>query len=80
MILLYFAVKSKFISDNIMYATDLIEEIILHSDFSDAGRLKTLVKHERTRLETSVNRAAHVLASMRASASISKNSLLADSN
>jgi len=75
---LYFVVKSKFISDNIMYATDLIEEIILHSDFSDAGRLKTLVKHERTRLETSMNRAAHVLASMRASASISKNSLLAD--
>ncbi len=75
---LYVNVRAKFISDKIMYATDLIEQIILHSDFSDAARLKTLVGLDRTKLEGAMNRAAHIIASKRASACVSKSDLLSD--
>lgn len=75
---IYFKVNSKFISDRIMYATDLIEQVILHSDFSDVGRLKTLVKLERSKLETGMNNSAHVVAATRANASIAKEALLED--
>ena len=75
---IYFKVSAKFISDRIMYATELIEEMILHSDFSDVGRLYTLVKLERSKLETAMNSSAHMLAGLRANASVAKSALLED--
>ncbi len=75
---IYFRVSSKFLSDRIMYATELIEEIILHSDFSDTNRLRTLVKLERSKLETAMNSSAHSLAVMRANASIARSAVLED--
>ncbi|MCR4610314.1 MAG: insulinase family protein [Lachnospiraceae bacterium] len=75
---LYFRVNAKFISDRIMYATELLEEMMLRSDFSDVERLKTLVKIERSKLETSMNSSAHIVAGIRANASIAKSALMED--
>ncbi len=73
-----FDVRSKFLCENIMAATDLIEQMLLHSDFSDASRLHELVKMERSRVESKLNNSGHVVAALRCSSHFSKASLYKD--
>lgn len=75
---MYFEVETKFLCEDIMSATHLVEQMILHSDFSDASRLKELVKMERTRVESRLSDSGHIVATLRATSHFSRPSLLKD--
>ena len=64
-------VKTKALTEDIPQLTQLIEEILLHTDFSDSRRLKELVSEGRARLENSINEAGQSIAVGRLNAILS---------
>ena len=72
-------VRAKFLYGEVENAIKLIEEIILHSDFSDENRIRELVAAQRSRLEMRMSSAGNVLAAGRAMSCFSVPALITDS-
>ena len=73
-----FEVRSKFLFEDAKAAKNLIEEMILESDFSDEKRLHELILQDKSRMEMILNSAGHQLAATQAKARYSKKAVIAD--
>lgn len=64
-------VKTKFLYENEREALQLLEQVVLKSDFSDVNRIRELVSQQKSRMEMRMNSAGNVIASGRAMAGFS---------
>ncbi len=73
-----FEVRSKFIYDEADAAKDLILEMLCHSKFSDAKRLKELIVAEKSHMESVLNSRGNQVAATRARRGFSKKATISD--
>ena len=74
----YFEVSAKYLHDKAQVSAQLINEIIRHTLYDDAGRLAEVMKMIRSRLEMKVAGSSHSLAAGRALSYGSKSAAYAD--
>ncbi len=73
-----FEVRAKFLYEEWKAASELIREMLLTSDFSDAKRLKELITAEKSRMETLLNTRGNIVAATRARRGFSRRAYLSD--
>ncbi|MGN1148067.1 MAG: insulinase family protein, partial [Lachnospiraceae bacterium] len=65
-------VKAKVLEENLQKAIDLIQEILMTSDFTDKKRLKEILAEGKSRMQAQMTQAAHGIAINRALSNVSK--------
>ena len=73
-----FEVKLKVLEKNLGKALELMEQMLLASDFSDAKRLGELVAQIKARLQANLSSSGHLVAAMRSMSSFSRYALYQD--
>lgn len=64
-------VKTKFLYENKEKALQLLEQVVVKSDFSDENRVRELISQQKSRIEMRMNSAGNVIAAGRAMAGFS---------
>ena len=73
-----FEVKLKVLEKNIDKALELMEQMLLTSDFTDTKRLSELVAQIKARLQANLSSSGHLVAAMRSMSSFSRYALYQD--
>lgn len=73
-----FEVKLKVLEKNLDKALELMEQMLLSSDFTDAKRLGELVAQIKARLQANLSSSGHLVAAMRSMSSFSRYALYQD--
>ena len=73
-----FEVKLKVLEKNLDKALELMEQMLLSSDFTDTKRLGELVAQIRARLQANLSSSGHLVAAMRSMSSFSRYALYQD--
>lgn len=73
-----FEVKLKVLEKNLDKALELMEQMLLSSDFTDTKRLGELVAQIKARLQANLSSSAHLVAAMRSMSSFSRYALYQD--
>lgn len=73
-----FEVKLKVLEKNLDKALELMEQILLSSDFTDTKRLGELVAQIKARLQANLSSSGHLVAAMRSMSSFSRYALYQD--
>ena len=73
-----FEVKLKVLEKNLDKALELIEQMLLSSDFTDTKRLGELVAQIKARLQANLSSSGHLVAAMRSMSSFSRYALYQD--
>lgn len=73
-----FEVKLKVLEKNLDKALELMEQMLLSSDFTDTKRLGELVAHIKARLQANLSSSGHLVAAMRSMSSFSRYALYQD--
>ena len=73
-----FEVKLKVLEKNLDKALELMEQMLLSSDFTDTKRLGELVAQIKARLQANLSSSGHLVAAMRSMSSFSRYSLYQD--
>lgn len=73
-----FEVKLKVLEKNLDKALELMEQMLLSSDFTDTKRLGELVAQIKARLQANLNSSGHLVAAMRSMSSFSRYALYQD--
>ena len=73
-----FEVKLKVLEKNLDKALELMEQMLLSSDFTDTKRLGELVAQIKARLQASLSSSGHLVAAMRSMSSFSRYALYQD--
>ena len=73
-----FEVKLKVLEKNLDKALELMEQMLLSSDFTDTKRLGELVAQIKARLQANISRSGHLVAAMRSMSSFSRYALYQD--
>ena len=75
---LTFEVRCKFLKPEEQKLVEILEQMLLHSDFSDVKRLKELIVAEKSHIETSMHQRGNLLASIKVRSAFSKKAYLTD--
>ncbi|MCI2049656.1 MAG: insulinase family protein [Lachnospiraceae bacterium] len=75
---LMFEVNVKVLRENVGAALELLEEILLRSDYSDIKRLRDLLEEERSGLREDLQEGGHITASVRAESYFSEAACIRD--
>ena len=73
-----FEVKLKVLEKNLDKALELMEQMLLSSDFTDTKRLEELVAQIKARLQANLSSSGHLVAAMRSMSSFSRYALYQD--
>lgn len=73
-----FEVKLKVLEKNLDKALELMEQMLLTSDFTDTKRLGELVAQIKARLQANLSSSGHLVAAMRSMSSFSRYALYQD--